>query len=109
MTEEQLVDTNGAGDAFVGGEFFTFCLWIFLHILQTVFYQVTFFIGFLSQLVQEKTMAECTKCGIWAATLVIQQSGCTFPDDAKYTPWKSPHMKWVIYITTFWSRNGYLV
>jgi adenosine kinase len=47
------VDTNGAGDAFVG--------------------------GFLSQLVAGKDTAECVRAGNYAANVVIQRSGCTFP------------------------------
>jgi adenosine kinase len=50
----QIVDTNGAGDAFVG--------------------------GFLAQLSKKKSIEECVKCGNWAATEIIQRSGCTFPD-----------------------------
>ncbi|RXG53599.1 hypothetical protein Avbf_11442, partial [Armadillidium vulgare] len=42
LPDEKLIDTNGAGDAFVG--------------------------GFLAQLVQEKPLEECIKCAIWAAT-----------------------------------------
>ncbi|XP_055598212.1 uncharacterized protein LOC129747862 [Uranotaenia lowii] len=48
----QIVDTNGAGDAFVG--------------------------GFLAQLVQGHSYDICIKCGIWAARQIIQRSGCTF-------------------------------
>ena len=51
---DDIVDTNGAGDAFVG--------------------------GYLSQLVQGKSIEECVKCGNYAANLVIQRSGCTFPE-----------------------------
>jgi len=54
IAKEQIVDTNGAGDAFVG--------------------------GFLAALVEGKDQAKCVKCGIWAATKIIQQSGCTFPE-----------------------------
>eukprot|EP00271_Cylindrocystis_brebissonii_P013303 TRINITY_DN33039_c0_g1_i1.p1 TRINITY_DN33039_c0_g1~~TRINITY_DN33039_c0_g1_i1.p1 ORF type:complete len:343 (-),score=74.05 TRINITY_DN33039_c0_g1_i1:302-1330(-) len=54
LTKDQLVDTNGAGDAFVG--------------------------GFLSQLVQGKDIAACVKAGNYAANVIIQRSGCTFPD-----------------------------
>lgn len=49
----EIVDTNGAGDAFVG--------------------------GFLAMYIQKKPIAVCVKCGIYAATEVIKQSGCTFP------------------------------
>ena len=49
-------DTNGAGDAFVG--------------------------GFLSKLAVGATMKECVDAGHYAAREVIQRSGCTFPDAA---------------------------
>lgn len=52
LATEQIVDTNGAGDAFVG--------------------------GFLAQLVQHESYETCIKCGIWAARQIIQRSGCTF-------------------------------
>ncbi|XP_053683652.1 uncharacterized protein LOC128733850 [Sabethes cyaneus] len=52
LEREQIVDTNGAGDAFVG--------------------------GFLAQLVQEESYETCIKCGIWTARQIIQRSGCTF-------------------------------
>ncbi|KAG9138962.1 hypothetical protein Leryth_007576 [Lithospermum erythrorhizon] len=54
LPKEKLVDTNGAGDAFVG--------------------------GFLSQLVQEKPIENCVKAGCYAANVVIQRSGCTYPE-----------------------------
>lgn len=52
LPRENIVDTNGAGDAFVG--------------------------GFLSQLVQQKSYDVCIKAGNWAARQIIQRSGCTF-------------------------------
>lgn len=52
LERDEIVDTNGAGDAFVG--------------------------GFLAQLVQERNYETCIKCGIWAARQIIQRSGCTF-------------------------------
>ncbi|KAJ3610264.1 hypothetical protein NHX12_022358 [Muraenolepis orangiensis] len=51
---EDIVDTNGAGDAFVG--------------------------GFLSQLVQEKPLGRSVEAGHYAANVVIRHSGCTFPE-----------------------------
>jgi adenosine kinase len=48
------VDTNGAGDAFVG--------------------------GFLAQHVQGAPLDQAVRCGIWAATHIIQRSGCTLPE-----------------------------
>ena len=53
LAKEQLVDTNGAGDAFVG--------------------------GLLSQLVVGKDWAEACRAGNYAANTVIQRSGCTYP------------------------------
>lgn len=55
---EEMVDTNGAGDAFVG--------------------------GFLSQLVQGESMDKCVDAGKWAAKLIIQRSGCSFPAQCEY-------------------------
>lgn len=52
LKREEVVDTNGAGDAFVG--------------------------GFLSQYVQKKPLSVCIRCGNWAARQIIQRSGCTF-------------------------------
>ena len=58
LASDKIVDTNGAGDAFVG--------------------------GFLAQLALGKSIKDCVMCGIWAATEIIQQSGCTCPADKKY-------------------------
>lgn len=58
LPRELLVDTNGAGDAFVG--------------------------GFLSQLVQDKALSECVRAGHFAARTIIQRSGCTFPKDCDF-------------------------
>jgi len=54
LPKEQIVDTNGAGDAFVG--------------------------GFLAQYVQGRALPVAVRCGIWAATHIIQRSGCTLPE-----------------------------
>jgi adenosine kinase len=58
LSKEQLVDTNGAGDAFVG--------------------------GFLAALVKAKDMEACCKAGSYAASVVIQHSGCTYPAKPDY-------------------------
>jgi adenosine kinase len=58
IPSDKLVDTNGAGDAFVG--------------------------GFLSQYVQDKTLEKSIDCGIWVSGLIIQRSGCTFPETMDY-------------------------
>lgn len=58
VPKNKLVDTNGAGDAFVG--------------------------GFLSQLVVGKTVDDCVAAGNYASNTVVQQSGCTFPDKPSF-------------------------
>ncbi|KAM7073845.1 adenosine kinase isoform 10-T10 [Molossus nigricans] len=52
--QKEIIDTNGAGDAFVG--------------------------GFLSQLVSDKPLTECIRAGHYAASVIIRRSGCTFPE-----------------------------
>jgi len=54
LEKSDIVDTNGAGDAFVG--------------------------GFLAQWVLGNGLETSVKCGIWAATHCIKRSGCTMPD-----------------------------
>ncbi len=67
LAKELLVDTNGAGDAFVG--------------------------GFLSQYLLKKSIAECVDAGNFAARVVIQHSGCTFPKECEYvSPEKRPRL-----------------
>jgi fructose-1-phosphate kinase PfkB-like protein len=36
--------------------------------------------GFLSQLVQEKSIDECVRAACYAANVIIQRSGCTYPE-----------------------------
>lgn len=59
LPAEKLVDTNGAGDAFVG--------------------------GFLAALAKGKDMEGCCKAGAYSASVVIQHSGCTYPAKPDYT------------------------
>lgn len=59
LSEDQLVDTNGAGDAYVG--------------------------GFLSGLCQEKPVDYCCQAGAYAASVVVQRSGCTLPAEPKFS------------------------
>ena len=54
IPKEEMIDFNGAGDAFVG--------------------------GFISRLVEGESIAECVNCGQWAARQIIKRSGCTFPE-----------------------------
>jgi len=53
LPKEKLVDTNGAGDAYVG--------------------------GFLAAYVKGKAVPKCCQAGAYAASVVVQQSGCTYP------------------------------
>jgi len=57
LKKEDIVDSNGAGDAFVG--------------------------GFLSQLVQNQPFERCIDAGNFVANVVLQQSGATYPKDIK--------------------------
>jgi len=59
LPKEKLVDTNGAGDAFVG--------------------------GFLAALAKGRDTAECCKAGAHAASIIIQHSGCTYPPSPGYS------------------------
>lgn len=58
LGEGGIVDTNGAGDAFVG--------------------------GFLAELYAGKDMDACIKAGIFLSEEVVKRSGCTFPDKITY-------------------------
>eukprot|EP00171_Calliarthron_tuberculosum_P010409 IDg10409t1 len=55
---DAIVDTNAAGDAFVG--------------------------GYLSGLAKDQDMKECIAKGHYAAKVIIQHSGCTFPAKPDY-------------------------
>ena len=59
---EEIVDTNGAGDAWVG--------------------------GFLSQLVLGRSIEQCIKGGNYSANVVIKRSGCTYPTEPDFQPEK---------------------
>lgn len=58
VEHELIKDTNGCGDAFVG--------------------------GFLSQLAQDKPVADCLRCGFYASRVVIQYFGCSYPDEPDF-------------------------
>jgi adenosine kinase len=55
---EDIVDTNGAGDAFVG--------------------------GFLAGHIMKKSMVECCKAGHYAASVIIKTSGVALPATCDY-------------------------
>ncbi|XP_076458378.1 uncharacterized protein LOC143292087 isoform X2 [Babylonia areolata] len=58
LPKEKIVDTNGAGDGFVG--------------------------GFLSQLVQGKSLEECVRCGMYVGNVIVQQAGFTLPGSPSF-------------------------
>lgn len=60
LKEEQIKDTNGAGDAFTG--------------------------GFLAMYIQDKPLEVCMKCAIYCATECIQVHGCTLPKTMNFKP-----------------------
>jgi len=59
LPKEKLIDTNGAGDAFVG--------------------------GFLAALSKDLGMEACCKAGAYAASIIVQNSGCTYPAKPEYS------------------------
>jgi len=58
LEKDKIVDTNGAGDAFVG--------------------------GFLSQWLKGQPLDKCIDAAMWAASIIIQYSGCTYPPNCEY-------------------------
>ncbi len=58
IDEKDIVDTDGAGDAFAG--------------------------GYLAQLILGSDLETRVRCGAWAAGAVIQRSGCTLPLEMKF-------------------------
>lgn len=42
--------------------------------------------GFLSQYIQGKDLDVAIRCGIWAASQIVQQSGCTFEGKPTFDP-----------------------
>merc|ERR1711897_37060 len=58
LPKGKLVDTNGAGDAYVG--------------------------GFLAALSKGSSVADCCKAGAYSASVIVQHSGCTFPASPDY-------------------------
>jgi len=53
VDQSKVVDTNGAGDAFVG--------------------------GFIAALVKGAPLDKCVEAGHYSASVIVQRSGCTFP------------------------------
>jgi adenosine kinase len=60
VAEEDIVDANGAGDAFAG--------------------------GFMSQYIKGNDLEQCMEAGHWAAGKIIQVRGCQIPTNCDYIP-----------------------
>lgn len=58
LDADKIIDTNGAGDAFVG--------------------------GFLAQLALGKPLEICVQCGTYAAQTIIQRHGCSFEGEPQF-------------------------
>ena len=58
LKKDELLDTNGAGDSFVG--------------------------AFLAMYAQDKDLATCIKAGIYLSREVVMLNGCTFPAENKF-------------------------
>lgn len=58
IEKDLIVDTNGAGDSFVG--------------------------GFFAQMAQGKDLESCVRGGIYLSRECVQRSGCTFPDTFEF-------------------------
>lgn len=58
VESSKIVDTNAAGDAFVG--------------------------GFLAQLINGKPISECINCAHYAANVIVKRSGCSLPEKHDY-------------------------
>ena len=73
----QIVDTNGAGDSFVGGKLIrSFFVELFKY----------FIVGFLAYLALGKSHDEAIQAGAYCAFECIQQSGCTYPEKPSFDP-----------------------
>jgi adenosine kinase len=58
IPNEEIIDTNGCGDSFVG--------------------------GFLAKFIQNESIEECLKAGNWASSVIIRNIGCSFPEECEY-------------------------
>ena len=73
-----IVDTNGAGDSFVGG--------ILFRLSNEPIECIVFYLGFLAYLALGKSHEEAIQAGAYCAFECIQQSGCTFPEKSSFDP-----------------------
>lgn len=69
-----IVDTNGAGDAFIGGKI---AFLIKLYFIKSISFLIS---GFISKYVLGYSTEECVKSGINTGSYIIQQSGITKGD-----------------------------
>lgn len=73
IEDNHIVDTNGAGDAFVGG------ISKHSYFISRVYEKINF-TGFLARLVQGEEIESCIRAGNYAANLIIQRPGCSLPE-----------------------------
>lgn len=71
-----IVDSNGAGDAFIGGMIVFFLLFLKKYYL----YIILFVLGFVSKYVLGCSTDECVNAGIKAGSYIIQQPGMSKDD-----------------------------
>lgn len=73
--------------------FLSVCAWCIPRVASCNLCLVRYFwvAGFLSGLVQEKSLDQCVKAGHYSANVIIKRAGCTFPE--------KPDFKW--YLRTF--------
>lgn len=76
---KDIVDTNGAGDAFVGGKNFLLCASLFASVVIVTEFSSRG-AGFLSGLVQDKPLDQCVRAAHYSANVIIRRAGCTFPE-----------------------------
>ena len=76
---DKIVDTSGAGDAFVGGnvEYTKSYSILSLHNREFIlsFNAYIYRLGYLAQFIRNEQIEKCIDCGIWASGIIIQRSG----------------------------------
>lgn len=82
LPKEKLVDTNGAGALYIYSLLSSFIPKLSTNFsnLIRIFSGDAFVGGFLSQLILGKPMEDRVRAGCYAANIVIQRSGCSFPE-----------------------------
>lgn len=58
ISNDDIIDTNGCGDSFVG--------------------------GFMAKYLEGENIQDCLKAGNWASSIIIKNIGCSFPEKCEY-------------------------